>query len=116
MNDRLTTESQAIAPVLDWAHLARQTMGNAALQREVLMLFDEHAARVLAEIKGAAGAAGRREAAHALVGSARGIGAFAVARAASAIEAETHDSEAGIDMLEAAIAAARRAIAEHLSE
>jgi hypothetical protein len=102
-------------PVIDLAHLDRQTLGNLALQREVLGLFDEHAARMLAEIKAADSPGQRGEAAHALVGAARGVGAFAVARAAVAVERVTGDASAAILRLEAEILAARRAIAGHLS-
>jgi hypothetical protein len=102
-------------PIIDLAHLGSQTLGNFALQREILGLFDDHAARMLAEIKAARSPEPRREAAHALVGAARGVGAFAVARAALAVERSSGDLGAGIASLEAEIIAARRVIAEHLS-
>jgi HPt (histidine-containing phosphotransfer) domain-containing protein len=108
--------AEGAPPAIDLAHLARQTMGDVALQREVLELFAEHAARVVAQIKQASKADPRREAAHALVGSARGIGAFGVARSASAIEAGVADSASGIAALEVEVEAARRFIAEHLSD
>jgi hypothetical protein len=68
---------------------------------------------VLARLKTASTTRDRREAAHALVGSARGVGAFAVARIASLVE---HDLSPELDMapLEAEVAAARRFILDFL--
>jgi HPt (histidine-containing phosphotransfer) domain-containing protein len=101
---------------LDREHLARQTFGDQALEREVLALFADHTASALGLIKLAEGRSGRREAAHSLVGSARGVGAFRVADAAAAIESGAGDSQAGLAALEAAIDEVRRLIAGHLSE
>jgi hypothetical protein len=116
MSDRPQAKGERGDAALDLAHLASQTLNKRALQREVLILFDEQAIRTLIAIKAAGAATGRREAAHALVGAARGIGAFAVARAAGVIESGEGDSPAGIAALEAAIGEARRAIAGHLSD
>lgn len=69
---------------VDLAHLARQTMGNAELEREVLRLFLKQSDRVLAKLSDPAG--NTAEIAHALVGSARGIGAWQVAAEAEALE------------------------------
>lgn len=69
---------------LDLDHLARMTLGEAALEREVLILFVAQARQLLDLMKrDAAQASG---AAHKLKGAARGIGAFAVAEAAEAVE------------------------------
>ena len=76
----------ADAEPLDLAHLRRQTGGDAALEREVLTLFLAKATADLARIDGAASPRERREAAHALVGSARAVGALEVAGLAAAIE------------------------------
>jgi HPt (histidine-containing phosphotransfer) domain-containing protein len=104
------------APVLDLQHLERQTLGDAALQREVLALFVRQSARTVAELRTLTDSGKRREAAHALKGSARGIGAFAVAERAAAIEAHPDDFADGIAALARAVAAADRAIARHLSD
>lgn len=69
----------------DLAHLERMTHGDRALAREVLRLFDFQAEKYLAVIA-TADAQLRFEAAHALKGAARGVGAFAVARSAEAVE------------------------------
>ena len=116
MNAKVETTGEARGEALDRAHLARQTSGDHALEREVLALFADHAASALGLIKAAEGRSGRREAAHSLVGSARSIGAFRVADAAATIENGQGDSPAGIATLEAAIDEVRRLIAGYLSE
>ena len=106
-------EAAVVGPV-DLDHLERQTMGNRVLANEVLELFLGHSTAVLARLRTAATARDRREAAHALVGSARGVGAFAVAGLASHVE---HDAAPDVDLepLEAEVAAARRFILDFLS-
>jgi HPt (histidine-containing phosphotransfer) domain-containing protein len=70
---------------IDQDHLARMTLGELSLQRQVLALFDRQADLLLPRIR--AGAPGVAAAsAHVLKGSAAGIGAFKVARAADAVE------------------------------
>lgn len=70
---------------LNMEHLTRQTLGDRALAAEVLKLFQTQTLG-LVDRMGAADARDRRELAHALVGSARGIGAFRVAECAARIE------------------------------
>lgn len=95
---------------LDLAHLARQTFGDEALAREVLKLFLGQSEKLLAMIAAGA-AAGRRDAAHSLKGSARAIGAWAVADRAEAVEAATGGAgDDGIAALTAAVAATAGAI------
>src|ERR1043165_1057068 len=72
---------------IDLVHLARTTLGDRALEREVLQLFDRQSSLLIARMHGAAPAA-VAALAHTLKGSARGIGAWRVARAAELIEAE----------------------------
>ncbi len=81
---------------LDLVHLARQTMGDRALEAELLALFDRQAAQIAAAL--AAPPAGetpalRADLAHKLKGSARAVGAHAVAAAAENYE---HCARAGI--------------------
>jgi HPt (histidine-containing phosphotransfer) domain-containing protein len=81
---------------VDLAHLARQTMGNRDLEREVLHLFIGQSERILARL--ADPAQDRAQAAHMLLGSARGIGAHGVAAAAEAVEtAARRDPAAAVD-------------------
>lgn len=80
-------------PPVDLAHLARQSLGDRQVEAEVLSLFLGQTATV-AQRLAAAGAAERRALAHGLVGSARAIGAFAIADCAAAIEARPQDASA----------------------
>lgn len=73
------------APV-DHAYLARFTLGNAALEREVLDLFAEHAPTYLLQLMAAESDRAWYEAAHTLKGSARAVGALDVAAAAERAE------------------------------
>lgn len=70
---------------IDLSHLASQTMGDREVEREVLGMFVEQAKTVRKKI-GDADMKERLFLAHALKGSARGIGAFAIAEWASAVE------------------------------
>ena len=70
---------------IDFEHLRRMTLGDAGLEREVLAMFSAQTVSligVLAALSPEAGAL-----AHTLKGSARAIGAFAVADAAAQLEA-----------------------------
>lgn len=70
---------------IDLVHLSRMTFGDRALEREVLSLFARQAAQLAGKIENA-----EREAmgalAHTLKGSASGVGAWSVARAATELE------------------------------
>ena len=72
---------------IDWAHLSRCTMNDRALAQEVLGLFAMEAPRYLAELKAAASHKAWVAAAHTLKGSARAVGAWAIAECALAAEA-----------------------------
>jgi HPt (histidine-containing phosphotransfer) domain-containing protein len=74
------------AAPLDLERLRAQTGGDAGLEREVLALFLTKSEVDLQRIVDATTAVARRESAHALVGSARAIGADAVAETAREIE------------------------------
>jgi HPt (histidine-containing phosphotransfer) domain-containing protein len=80
-----TAEREHKPTILDETHLARMTLGDRRLEREVLELFVRQTTIMLGRIVGAdqplAAAA-----AHTLKGSARGIGAWRVARAAELVE------------------------------
>lgn len=95
---------------IDIAHLKRMTLGDAGLEREVLAMFAGQAVRLIEAL--AALPADAAEIAHTLNGSARAIGAFAVAEAAEAFEAALRDGEASeaLAALEHAVAQARGAI------
>jgi HPt (histidine-containing phosphotransfer) domain-containing protein len=106
--------------ILDEDHLARMTLGDQALEREVLEIFVRQNALMLGRIADA-GPARVAEAAHTLSGSARGIGAWRVARAAERLERASGEScQQGLTHaladLEAASLEACAAIAAHLSD
>ncbi len=88
---------------IDLVHLARMTFGDRSLEREVLTLFDRQAGILVSRME-AASPAGVPSLAHTLTGSARGIGAWRVARAAEALELACHADE---EQFEAALKALR---------
>jgi HPt (histidine-containing phosphotransfer) domain-containing protein len=71
--------------VIDEAHLGRMTLGDRHLEREILEIFVRQTAIMLERIAGAEPALAAASA-HTLMGSARGIGAWRVARAAEQLE------------------------------
>jgi HPt (histidine-containing phosphotransfer) domain-containing protein len=96
---------------IDLDHLDQSTLGNPSLAREVLGLFADQAARVQGQLAAVPADAGAL--AHTLKGSARAIGAFAVADAAAALELAIREGQAptqALADLEAAVTAARAAI------
>lgn len=112
-SERLSSGSSDI----DLAHLARQTAGDEQLQREVLSLFRDQCARQLASMR-AAGGGGRaaRDAAHTLLGAARGVGAFRIAGIAERAEtAVDNEFDAALRELETAAADAGALISRLLA-
>lgn len=90
---------------IDRGHLSRMTLGERSLEREVLALFDRQADILLSRMNSAA-PSGVATLAHTLKGSAVGIGAWGVARAAEVVE------KANPGALPGAVAALSEAIAE----
>jgi hypothetical protein len=77
-----------LAPVerpIDLEHLTRMTLGERSLECEVLRLFDRQALMLMERMRESAAPAVAAFA-HTLKGSARGIGAWPVARAAEMVE------------------------------
>ncbi len=101
---------------LDLNHLYNQTLGDRSLQREVLKLFLEKSAEQIDKLKAADELDERRQIAHGLVGSARGVGAFSVAYIASEIELAKGPVVGRMRALEAAADAARYFIIDFLAE
>lgn len=107
----------ARGPAIDLVHLARQTMGDEALQLELLGLFDKQAGLAIARLGeecGAGPAQWRADLAHTLKGSARAVGARRVAAGAEAYEIAVRDGRPDLEELAVAVAEARRVIAELL--
>jgi HPt (histidine-containing phosphotransfer) domain-containing protein len=96
---------------IDLQHLARMTLGDAGLEREVLGMFARQAAGLVGKL--AALPAEAVALAHTLKGSARAIGAFRVAECAEVLELAIRQGEnpaKSLIELKAAVADARAAI------
>jgi HPt (histidine-containing phosphotransfer) domain-containing protein len=117
MTDRTGSTDRAKDTALDLDHLGRMTHGDRGLEREVLELFDRQAAMMADRLRGAT-AQVALSCAHTLQGSARGIGAWRLARAAEQVErvaaAEAPDIAAVVAQLLVAVDEARSAIARRL--
>jgi HPt (histidine-containing phosphotransfer) domain-containing protein len=117
---RRTTGLDPDQAVIDEVHLGRMTLGDRALEREILEIFVRQAAIMLERIAGAEPALAAASA-HTLTGSARGIGAWRVARAAERLERAAReasgaaDRDEAIEDLKAATLEASAAIGARLS-
>lgn len=106
--------SPPLAPddvAVDVTHLQRATLGDAALEREILALFEKQSRTLMTRL--ATLPADGELLAHTLKGSARAIGAFGVAEAAEDVECAFRDGRpqvASLRRLEAALAEACDAI------
>ncbi len=112
-----STDAPSLTPddrPIDLVHLARTTLGDRSLEREVLQLFDRQSTLLIERMRAAApGTVGPL--AHTMKGSARGIGAWRVARAAEAVErAEGAAAAPALETLAAATDEARAVIADLL--
>ncbi|HEY0293328.1 MAG TPA: Hpt domain-containing protein [Hansschlegelia sp.] len=85
--------STSFASAIDVVHLNRQTMGDRALEHEVLELFRRQARILLFRFEALTNPAERADVAHTLKGSARGIGANRVAFAADELERAAKSGE-----------------------
>lgn len=83
----------SLAQAIDVAHLARQTLGDRTLEREVLELFRRQARILLFRFEALTNPSERAQVAHTLKGSARGIGANRVAFAAEELERSANAGE-----------------------
>jgi HPt (histidine-containing phosphotransfer) domain-containing protein len=96
---------------IDFDHLRRMTLGDVAIEQEVLTMFSAQSAKLLRSL--AAMPADASALAHTLKGSARAIGATAVADAAARLEtviARGGDPSGALADLDEAIAEARAEI------
>jgi HPt (histidine-containing phosphotransfer) domain-containing protein len=96
---------------IDTGHLAQMTLGDASLEREVLAMFSAQAAGLVGKL--ATLPSDALALAHTLKGSARAIGAFAVADAAAVLEVairNANDPQPALAELAGAVAEARAAI------
>jgi len=102
----------AMPQPVDYAHLDVQAAGDKGVMREVLALFITHSEQVLSELERAEDAKTWKLWTHTLKGSARGIGAFAVADAAADAERHSLDKSKLIP-LKQAFTEARTFIGSH---
>jgi HPt (histidine-containing phosphotransfer) domain-containing protein len=97
---------------IDIAHLRRMTLGDPALERDVLTMFLKQTAQLSEALT--AGLGDRATLVHTLKGSARAIGAFGVAAGAEAVEQAIRtgdDPSSTLAVLATAAAEARASIA-----
>jgi HPt (histidine-containing phosphotransfer) domain-containing protein len=85
---------------IDLQHLSIQTMGDKALELEVLQIFARQTRKLMKDISEQQGSRG--EIAHRLKGAALGVGAFSVAEAAGVLEVDP-DEPHNLATLSAAI-------------
>jgi len=78
---------------VDLVHLARYTLGNNSIEREVLSLFRTQSSQFLSRLKEAVNESAWKQAAHTIRDSALEIGAWHVARTAE--DAEAHSERQG---------------------
>lgn len=98
--------SKESTAALDYAHLKVQAADDVSVMREVLALFLVHTEQVLEQLSLASDEKAWKQLAHTLKGSARGVGAFALAEAAASAESAILDKSA-IGPLTEAFEAAR---------
>lgn len=100
------------AAPIDHVHLRRFTLGNMALEYEVLGLFADQSPTYLLHLMAAETERAWFEAAHALKGSARAVGAWEIASLAEHAEAikclrDAEARDSSVDALSAALGEAR---------
>ena len=110
---------------IDLVHLSRQSLGDRALEKELLQLFDRQAEQIVARLGSEIGLGDRkwrRDLSHTLCGSARAVGALRVAQTASLYEealfSSASDRELNVlrDCMAEEVAYARRSIRELLTD
>jgi HPt (histidine-containing phosphotransfer) domain-containing protein len=114
------SDSAEQAAVFDANHLATYTLGDAALEREVLAMFIDQAEAQSGLLAAAADERQWREAAHTLKGAARGIGAFRLGHTAERLEKtvplpQGRERDALLAGLAADIDATRAALLGHIA-
>jgi HPt (histidine-containing phosphotransfer) domain-containing protein len=119
--ESLSRQSPGQEPaIIDADHLERMTLGDRALEREVLEIFVRQTIIMLERIAGAEPALAAA-CAHTLTGSARGIGAWRVAQAAEQLEQAAgrsggQDLDQAVDRLRVATVEASAAISARLGQ
>ena len=109
------------AVMLDTDHLAKYTLGNHELEREVLHMFIDQTEKYLQRLLNSANEKDWFEASHSLKGSARGIGAFRVGMRAEQLEKTEEPLKNSVRcailvLLQEDIEKTKKAISSHLSD
>jgi HPt (histidine-containing phosphotransfer) domain-containing protein len=118
---RKAADSAPEFAVLDEIHLGRMTLGDRDLEREILEIFVRQAALMIERVANAEPPLAAA-AAHTLMGSARGIGLWRVAKAAEHLErlianpSNLAERDDAIEGLKAATLEASAAIGARLNE
>lgn len=111
-----TPTDAAVEPPVDLALLRRFTLGDVALEKEILSLFLDHAPQTLANLENAATHQDWRVAAHTLKGSSSAVGAYRVANLAADAErlepSQDAEKQQSIAAVRIALEAARDYIAQ----
>jgi HPt (histidine-containing phosphotransfer) domain-containing protein len=106
--DSAVAEREGKAQPLDIAHLGRFTLGNPALEAEILSMFSDHLSTYVETLSRADTDKSWSDAAHTLKGSSWAVGAWKLGMLAEAAERMKGDARSGEHQAEAirAIAAA----------
>ena len=91
-------------PILDAAQLGRKTMGDPALQVEVLALFATEAERLMRQVESAEDGQIRGDRLRAMIALARNTGTVRLAQVARALETQIVTEELDLQPLRAALA------------
>ena len=110
---RIPTCPSADNPV-DLVHLSKQSLGDRSLEQEILELFRSQSVLFVDRLENATTEDERKMAAHTILGSARGLGAWQVAREAEILQ---QHCKIGCDLssLKAAVKEANSYISELLN-
>ncbi|MDD9909786.1 MAG: Hpt domain-containing protein [Ahrensia sp.] len=108
-------EERRCAHPVDLVHLSKQSLGDRALETEILRLFLSQSMLYLDRLERSGSVSERKLAAHTIVGSARGIGAWHVADCA-AKHSDGKDPQADLSELKEAIAQSNSYIERLLAE
>ncbi len=110
---RIPTCPSAGNPV-DLVHLSKQSLGDRSLEQEILALFMSQSVLYIDRLENATTDDERKMAAHTILGSARGLGAWQVAREAEIIQQQCHFG-CDLSRLKAAVIEANSYISELLN-
>lgn len=91
-------------PVLDGVQLKRRTMGDGALQVEVLALFVAELERLMHQLEGATEPRVREDRLQAIIELARDVGAARLAQAARMLETHIGSEQPDLEPLRTAVA------------